>query len=128
MKSSVKVIIVYLVQLSREFILDKEALILSSRWSIQQIKVWYKTRFIHLYKGCYEILKSMFYIVWSLTLLLLSPVIVIYLSFSLIGNGYKEIVSKYNKTGIERIEKRLNRSEGFIMKRIVKIMNGDKND
>lgn len=107
--------------------IDKEALILSSRWSIQQIKVWYKTRFIHLYKGCYEILKSMLYIVWSLTLLFLSPVIVIYLSFTLLSN-YKEIVSKYNEIGRERIERNLNRSEGFIMKHIVKIMNGDKND
>lgn len=104
--------------------IHKEALILSSRWSIQQVKMWYKTRFIHLYKGCYEILKSMLYIFWSLTLLLLSPVIVIYLSFSLIGNGYKEIVSNYNKTGRENIEKHLNRSEGFIMKRIVKMMIG----
>ena len=106
--------------------MDKEALIPSLRWSIQQIKVWYKTRFIHLYKGCYEILKSMLYIVWSLTLLLLSPVIVMYLYFSLIGNGYKEIVSRYNETGRVRIERHLNRSEGFIMKRIVKIINGGK--
>ena len=107
--------------------IDKEALTLSSRWLIQQVKVWYKTRFIHLCKGCYEILKSMLYIVWALTLLLLSPVIVIYLSFSLIGN-YKQLLSKYNETGRERIERHLNRSEGFIMKRIVKMLDGDKND
>ena len=105
--------------------IDKEALILSARWLIQQVKVWYKTRFIHLYKGCYEILKSMLYIVWSLILLLLSPIIVIYLSFSLISN-YKQLVSKYNEIGRERIARHLNRSEGFIMKRIVKIINGGK--
>ena len=105
--------------------IDKEAITLSSRWSIQQIKVWYKTRFIHLYKGCYEILKSMLYIVLSLILLLLSPIIVIYLSFSLISN-YKQLVSKYNEIVRERIARHLNRSEGFIMKRIVKIINGGK--